>query len=253
MTQEQLAEILHVSSASVSQWENGTYRPSEEVRDNIEKVLGVRFPKIVADMENNKNLKIPELWEIKNINELKEYVDLIIDNTELDSVFEKSLKRILKEVLLLCLGYRLYYQERTIDEKIFKSQPQWIDVAGFVSSLTYGEDILDNTMNFTMPEVSSKNPMKRKILDMTDSIGIQYYEDSENAEDISLLMGSIAPLAESAGGELVNIIPEEENSFMSVLKISLLCMADLIYCQGDEYWRMLAEEEINEKYYGDSV
>lgn len=53
MTQEQLGEMLHISSKTISRWETGTYMPPVDILTELSNLYGLTINELVADERPN--------------------------------------------------------------------------------------------------------------------------------------------------------------------------------------------------------
>ncbi len=87
ITQEQLAELLNVSSRTVSRWETGSHMPDISVLISIAEFYKVSIPEIIDGERKNENMN----------NEVKETV------LKLSDYAERINQRIKKRLLVLTL------------------------------------------------------------------------------------------------------------------------------------------------------
>ena len=97
MTQEQLANLLHVGKQAVSNWENGKNDLDPETSQNLERILGIQLRQRQPRTKATPFIEgIKDLRQIRTVKELKEQLDLILDCVPFDSAYSASVRRTLK-------------------------------------------------------------------------------------------------------------------------------------------------------------
>ena len=185
-------------------------------------------------------MDIPPLREIDNIDDLLRYVDIIMDAVCIDTEYKRAMEKILRDVLLLMLGYECYYRDferrRTKD---LEDIPAWASVANRIEELTYRNE-LNVFIDKPKWPFESRSLIKRQIEDRATSIGGELFEDFDEEGRHEGFIQQIGGLGESAGYELMCIVPDKENSFMSLLYINLLALSEVVSeidDKFDEYYK----------------
>ncbi len=97
LTQEELAEILNVSSRSISRWENGKNMPDISLLVQLAELYGVEIPEMIDG--ERKSEKMNE--------EIKEVAEKISDYAETDK--ENTIKRIRNQSLMGVVALAVYF------------------------------------------------------------------------------------------------------------------------------------------------
>ncbi len=128
LTQEELAEILHVSRSAVAKWENGLGLPSRESLDEMSTFFGVTPDELLADretetiiVEKNSKLSQQKKWLIGLISLI---IALIVVGSILIAIFMTHNNEVVKdgsgEVEILGIGasFNAQYEELDGNEKL---------------------------------------------------------------------------------------------------------------------------------------
>lgn len=142
MTQEQLANLLHVGKQAVSNWENGKNDLDPETSQNLEHILGIQLrqrqprTKAAPFMEGIKDLR-----EIRTAKELKTQLDLILDCVPFDSAYSTSVRRVLKLLFLASFAHQTGIEmcEAIATRRDFREAYTitWGDAAFYLEDITY--------------------------------------------------------------------------------------------------------------------
>ncbi len=237
MSQKDLAEAVHVSEQAVSNWVKGKNHPDREIEEQIERVLKITLNSKRLFFKEAHKMNIPNLRDIENIEELSNYVDLIMENVEIESNYKTTLERILRDILVLALGYEIYYKEKESKwKKIDDWYPSWADVECYIHDLVDKE-----VLNICIPLESStwpfrsKNIMKQQIELMTVSIGGELFEDFDEDGYRRGFIQLVGREAEGSGYDLERILSEKENGFSPVLNVAILNLASTLSLIEETY------------------
>ena len=223
LTQEELANELYVTKQAVSDWELGKHRPSPDLWRRLNEFLKID----ITDETESHGLKAIPLKQIDGIETLNRLVAEMINCLELDSLFEHSLKKLLKMTLQVVLAYECYcrgiYWRDNPDDEL-----DWALIAWDVGTL-----LKQDTSDFIPVESKStysvqKYPLAEMICYLTQSIEGELFEDFD--ED-GFRDGYLKKLAHSgvlSGYELLKVLPKGENSLLTSYKLALLELAEAI-------------------------
>lgn len=110
LTQEQLAERLHVTKQAVSNWERGKNIPEESIRETVESILKIKLRS--GKRSNGSSTIISDLKPLCEINDMDEMIsslDLIVDSVEV-SGYERVVRKLLFMSLVVISSYTIYYE-----------------------------------------------------------------------------------------------------------------------------------------------
>ena len=227
LTQEALADKLHVSKQAVSNWENGKNRPDEDTRPLIAAELGIALNYCTITGKKN-NMIIKPLSEINDINDLLGTVDNLINTVDIDPQFEVTVKKLLQMQLLQIIGYDCYLVVRLYSE-ILDGPIGWGYVAADLKQIinSNADDPLPmggTTFPFKFPD----DLMKKKIEWISYQIGGELFEDFDDSGYRDGFTQQIGRIAELYGYDLLNVLPGKDSSLMSVFKTSILSLSETI-------------------------
>jgi len=109
LTQEQLAEIFHVSNRTVSRWETGRNMPDLDILIEMSDFYGVDFRELLNGERNNERMNNEKMSDEKMNNELKEAALKAVDYTNNET--ERFTRRI---HILLTAGALLWVLSQII-------------------------------------------------------------------------------------------------------------------------------------------
>ena len=227
LTQEQLAEKLFVSKQAVSNWERGANRIDEAVRERLEETLNISLTG-KPESEENMNLDIKKLEDIKNLKELYDAYDEILAEVPIDSAFEHSVRRLLHLLLMCVTGYELYingYHKRN------NADEYGIDGWQCISSNLFA--LLDDMEEYPIPRDNKKaeenHRMRDKIEYMCQTMGGELFEDfDDDGKRVSSFEADCARRGEYDGYDLLDLIPGIPNSLYSSFRCAVYMMAEVI-------------------------
>lgn len=227
-TQEDFAEIFHVTKQAVSGWELGKFLPADDIREKLQDVYGVVWHKYTFRKNEDRKVEVKPLNAYADVSELLKTVEDIISQLDLDDMFEKTIRGLLKKTLLLVVGYDVYYNAR-----VYKPDYvcEWQDVAAELSDLLdqyEGDKRRQNIMNLACYSIYH-NMITKKIHVLMFDIGAELFEDFDDEGyrngNFDYDMGR---LAESCADDLLKVLPQEDNVFLTLFKASVLRLSELI-------------------------
>ncbi len=222
MTQTQLSEMLHVTPQAISNWEKGVNRPDEDIRKDIENILGIRIAYTNA-MNGGLKMNISPLEDITRINELLKAVDAYIEKVEVDQCWSMSIRKLLKDTLLLVLGYDCYYMKKTYPEDSY----DWLLIASDLGS------IIEKTDKYPIPHrldppSQYESMLLRKIEWMMHQVGFELFEDFDEKGYRNGYIQQVGRIAETCGYDLLNVLPDIDCSYLVSLKVAVLSLVEII-------------------------
>lgn len=128
LTQEELGDLLFVSSKTVSSWEQGRTIPDYESLHSISKVLDCSFLSLLQGNLNTSNMEVEAKFKVsqKDYNRILEIFQkdavLLSNNTQIDSYYssssfeDKEWIRIRTSDTTSILSYKRWYQNKYCDE-----------------------------------------------------------------------------------------------------------------------------------------
>lgn len=223
LTQKALANMLNVTPQAVGQWVNGVTRPQEEFREKMEDIFGVPFPK---EERNNMKLKVKPLEEIHTLTEFDDAVEAITKHLEYDA-YSVTLKRLILYLLSLATAYECYYIH-FCKKWDFEKNVTWSSISSCLRTLL-SSDIAPIPEDCTYP--FEKNLMFNQKLEY-----ISYMINGELVEDLDdekycRKEGFVQDLGEYgmwAGYTLCDVLPDEENSLITIFKVTVLQLIDVL-------------------------
>ena len=227
MTQEELAEKLFVSKQAVSNWELGKNRPDEALRENIEQLLHVDLSTDVYHRKMNKPIQIKPLKQIDNMEELMATADAIIDQIKVDT-FEHTVKKMLSLTVFQMLGYDIYYQDHCRNSFAELDGIDWGCIAEDIDLLidTSGDEFFLREDGLCL--IETENLLKKRIWYMSFMIGGELFEDFDDDGYRNDFVQQIGRYGEDCGYDLLDLIPEADNSVITVYKTALLELSEYI-------------------------
>ncbi len=228
----ELEEVIGAGEGTVKDWILGRHLPRK--KEDVLKVadyLGIDPKKILIEegepiMSNDVHESKPilNLDSIDSIDELQKETDKIINLVEVDNAYEKTIRRFLKLQLFELLGYEIYYFGA--DHKRDEDWPlDWSLIASDVEMVL---DICDtipiSSQAKDFPFLFKNNLYACKVEFIAYLIGGELFEDQE----IETYKKSVAKKAYDCGYELLNMLPEKDNTVITSYKASLLSLRDVL-------------------------
>lgn len=236
MTQDQLAEKLYVTKQAVSNWERGKNLPDEQIRENIEIILGIKLrnekmatlyqPPIGGSIPSLKSLN-----EMKSIDEVSSAVDEIINSLTIDN-YEHVVKKMLYLALMELIGYEVYFEGYC--RKYFTDEPlDWDTTASELDSLIKDSDSwLLEDINY---RPSSKSILSSKVELMAFFIGGELFEDFDEDGYRDGFVQQIGRYGQECGYSLLSLIPESNTDIAVIFKTAIMDIIDILpYDSTDE-------------------
>ena len=240
LTQKDLAEKLPATPQAVSQWVNGKYRPDQMYWKTLHEILGINVYEILHNTENYGagEMNITPLEQITNLDTLRDAVEEILNNCQyfIDQTYAHSITEMLRRMLYLVIGYEIYYAEiahlHTHDGPAPDDPVDWSWIGDDIREMLMS----DKSMPFPMPigfKLSSfpfRSPdflLSNQIEWMSYKIGGELFE--EGAEhDSPEYIRSLGSKGELSGYILNCMLPDKENSLVTMFKIALFGLVKVL-------------------------
>jgi len=224
-TQEQLGDLIHESKQTISNWERGVSRPSFEALTELENALEIKISRVKRETKMN----IKQLNEISEFDEMDKNIENILDSFEIESPFKGSIKKMLRHLLWVLVGYYVYIEgprwERTAPEYGYLP-PEWSDIAVDI------RDIIDPTSQIKQVGfvLRYNNPISMRIANKICAIGGELFEDFDEDGFHNGFIQQVARAGETSGYHLLKIIPdsEYETSVITEFRIAALDLAEYL-------------------------
>lgn len=229
LTQDELAEVLHVSKQAVSNWERGKNLPDEGTRDAIEGILGVklRSEKMSREVKTPFDITTPEikpLEEIDSVGGILAAVEAIIESVKIDQ-FEHTVRRMLYLTLVEILGYEIYYESHCC--KYYDDDPlDWACTASDLQSFISNSD--DWPLEKTTFTFQGQSRLAKKVEWMAYQIGGELFEDFDDDGYRDCFEQQIGKYGENYGNDLFNLLPEFNTDIMVIYKTAILDIVEML-------------------------
>ena len=236
ITQDQLAEKLHVTKQAVSNWERGINLPDEQVRENIEKVFGIKLrnEKMSTSYQapfQDTILSLKPLNEMKSVDEVSSAVKEIINAVRIDG-YEQVVKKMLYLSLMEIIGYEVYFEGHC--RKSFTDVPlDWDIISSDLDSLIKDSDswLLEKTDY----RPDKKNNLSNKVALMAFFIGGELFEDFDESGYRNGFVQLIGRYGQECGYSLVSLIPEFNTDISILFKSAIMDIIGILpYDSTDE-------------------
>lgn len=232
LTQDELAEKLHVSKQAVSNWERGKNLPDESIRENIEQILHVKLRKEkMSIFVGNPFIKqIPELKPLETIGDidtLVEAVEAIIDSVHIGE-FETTVKKMLYLTLFELLGYEIYYEKHCKNGYSGK----YDDILDWAATSANLEELIKSHELWPLEKTSlhfqANTLLGKKIEWMAYRIGGELFEDFDDDGYRNGFVQKIGGFGEKCGYELLNLLPDSGTDILVIYKAAILDIVDML-------------------------
>lgn len=219
LTQSDLGKILNVTDRAVSNWERGTNCVDYSIYHKLNEVLEINIkPYMYGTQERNKEMKLMRFDSINDMDIMENQIDVVLDNIEIE-MYPQTIKRLLKKTLYLAMAYVVFYLPRKDSEV----EIDWIEVG---STLEFFLEI-DDVKGY-YPQ-SIKSIYKKQISQFKDRIEVLFLGSmDEELSEQEAFYKSIAYLAQIEASELLSLLPEDENTVMTLYKIAVNDMSQLL-------------------------
>ena len=198
-TQEQLAEMTHMTQSEICHYEKGRRIPGKDERRVLEHVLGTRFYSRRATMSDTSKLS-----EIHTMDEIFKGAEELSEKMGVG--YSVAQKRALYLTILLCIGFELY---------VCDDHP-----AEDMGELTW--DVIVNDLFFLLENCEGVG-IYETVRQMTDNV-----RGKLNSESGDSFVVQVGRCAEVAGGTLLSILGTSEDAFATEFKVLLSTASDLI-------------------------
>ena len=231
-TQDQLAEILHVTKQAVSNWERGKNFPDEGLRDQIEQALQIKLHKekmstFASNPFLTEVLEIKPLESIGEINELLGAVETIIASVKLKE-YETVVKKLLYLTLVTLLGYEIYYEKHC---RHFYScdEDNKLDWAVTVAELRVIIKINDPwPLERSSYHLSAESLLGKKLEWMAFRIGGELFEDFDDDGYCDGFDQQIGGYGQTCGYNMINLLPDSNSDILVIYKAAILDVAEML-------------------------
>lgn len=235
-TQDQLADLINVSSKTLSRWERGGSNIDEQSRKKLKGMLDIKQPlpcefycqsaEGIVDKVKGK-IMFKDIKEITSMEELEKVVDEFLMSVDYDQSYECSVRKMLSLLLFEILGYEIYFLD-FCKKEYGHAEFGW-DI--IVADL---RDIIDKKENYPIPNRYTCPPyflpghLSRKIQYMAFMIGSELFEDFDEEGYRNGYVQQIGRRGETDGYDLLNLISEVDSSLMISFKTAVLSLAGRI-------------------------
>lgn len=219
MSQAELGKKLFVSSQAVSNWENNRNGIDIETKNKMEEVLHIILQEeITEEIDTN----IEPFHEIKDIDRLIEVLGLFICAVGTEDVFSKSLNHMLLLTALEVVGFVCSCSEESKNNESIK----WKDIAEYIQVLFFGQGpktiIVEDDNRFNADTHSVTAKIMKLAAQKTSEKMFSIFSDEES------FVSAVNNVGANAGYYLSVILPEEDNTLLTLFRLYLTKMVDLM-------------------------
>lgn len=232
LTQDQLAEKIHVTKQAVSNWERGKNLPDEGLRDQIEQVLQIKLHKEkMSTFASNPFLReVPEIKPLESIGEINELlgaVETIIASVKLKE-YEAVVKKLLYLTLVTLLGYEIYYVKNCCKCYSGKNGDEldWASTACDLRDLIKRYDPWP--LERSSYPLSAESLLGKKFEWMAFRIGGELFEDFDDDGYCDGFAQQIGEYGQTCGYDMINLLPDSNTDIMVIYKAAILDVAEML-------------------------
>lgn len=233
MTQEQLGLMIHCTKQQISNLERGKNNFTDEMKELLKKELEIDLFEFFSKGEverlsvrEENGMINKQLYDYKNMQDLRDSVNYILKEVECDPAFEKTVKKLLELTLYATIGYETYIMEpRRRSEEGYALE--WGYIAWSIDNLINDSEKWPISDNSDWKH-DNKSMLSRKLLYMADEIGAKYFEDFDEGGLKNGYAQQIGRSAEKSVYNIDNIIAGADNALITSYRAGILQLAERI-------------------------
>ena len=229
LTQEALADKLHVTKQAISNWERGETGIDAGIQKTLEKVLGITLEEKKTDpiVSVFPKFHLSELKTITNMEQVESAVDTLLSSVDLDSAFEVTVQRMLRRLLYAVLGFEIYFLGHI--KKEYEEYPiDWECISSELRDIVDKRESYPIPKGYECPSHFQEGLLSQKIEYMAFMIGYGLFEDFNDEGYRNNFEQQIGRRGEADAKELVNIIPPQDNSFIMSFRAAVYSLANQV-------------------------
>lgn len=231
LTQEQLAEKLNVSKQAVYNWEKGKNHVDQSIAGDLEKELGI---KLLIDSPRRKEVgtNMKALNQVGTLDELLMIVNHLVEEIEVDHVYEITVRKMLKQLLCEVLGYEVYYCDHILNE-FSEVELDWDIIASDLRDVVNKREKYPMKQDYECPPFFQRDLLSQKIEFMAFMIGFGLFEDFDETGYRNGYKQQIGRLGKDCGYDLLNLVSAEHSDIMISFKSAVQDLSDKLgYSSG---------------------
>ncbi|MCR5205983.1 MAG: hypothetical protein K6E47_13145 [Lachnospiraceae bacterium] len=230
---QEFGQTIGVDDNTIKDWYYGRHLPqktddvlkaAEYLGTDKNNFLIAKEKGAIMSTDTYDTKSVMPLEAITSIDNLLNEIGKVINLVEIDAVYEKTIRRLLRLQLIELLGYDIYYfcSEHKKDE-------DWpLDWSLIASDVEMVLDVCDtipiSNQNKDFPFIFKDNLYACKVEFIAYLIGGELFEDT--GEDS--YSKSVGKKAYNCGYELLNILPKTDNALITSYKAALLSLRDVL-------------------------